>query len=65
MSHRENPRRRRIEAWGLTQAKPGEILGIRQPHVSALMRSGEGMCSVARLVEFYVRGAGRAERPIR
>lgn len=28
-----------IKARGLTQAKAGEILGIKQPHVSALMRN--------------------------
>jgi predicted XRE-type DNA-binding protein len=41
-----------IKARGLTQAKAGEILGIRQPHVSALMRNRAGMFSVERLMEF-------------
>ena len=30
---------RLIKGRGLTQVQAGEILGIRQPHVSALMRS--------------------------
>ena len=37
---------------GLTQARAGEILGIRQPHVSALMRNRAGNFSVGRLMEF-------------
>ncbi len=41
-----------IKARGLTQAKAGEILGIKQPHVSALMRNRAGMFSVERLLEF-------------
>jgi predicted XRE-type DNA-binding protein len=41
-----------IKARGLTQAKAGEILGIRQPHVSALMRNRAGTFSVERLMEF-------------
>jgi len=41
-----------ITARGLTQAKAGEILGIRQPHVSALMRNRAGAFSVERLMEF-------------
>jgi phage-related protein/predicted XRE-type DNA-binding protein len=41
-----------IKARNLTQAKAGEILGIRQPHVSALMRNRAGMFSVERLMEF-------------
>ena len=41
-----------IRARGLTQAKAGEILGIRQPHVSALMRNRAGNFSVGRLFEF-------------
>jgi len=41
-----------IKARGLTQAKAGEILGIKQPHVSALMRNRAGMFSVERLMEF-------------
>jgi predicted XRE-type DNA-binding protein len=41
-----------IRARGLTQAKAGEILGIKQPHVSALMRNRAGTFSVERLMEF-------------
>src|SRR3989449_9242429 len=32
-----------IKDRGFTQAKAGEILGIKQPHVSALMRNRAGM----------------------
>src|SRR6266516_706930 len=41
-----------IKARGLTQAKAGDILGIKQPHVSALMRNRAGTFSVERLMEF-------------
>lgn len=41
-----------IKDRGLTQAKAGEILGIRQPHVSALMRNRADTFSVERLMEF-------------
>ena len=41
-----------IKARGLTQAKAGEILGIRQPHISALMRNRSGTFSVERLMQF-------------
>jgi predicted XRE-type DNA-binding protein len=41
-----------IKDRGLTQAKAGEILGIKQPHVSALMRNRAGTFSVERLMEF-------------
>jgi len=44
-----------IKARGLTQAKAGEILGIKQPHVSALMRNRAGNFSVGRLFEFLNR----------
>jgi predicted XRE-type DNA-binding protein len=43
-----------IKARGLTQAKAGEILGIKQPHVSALMRNRAGTFSVERLMEFLI-----------
>jgi predicted XRE-type DNA-binding protein len=36
----------------LTQAAAGEILGIKQPHVSGLMRGQSGNFSVERLMEF-------------
>lgn len=43
---------RLIRKRGLTQAEAGKILGIRQPHVSALMRNRSGAFSVERLMEF-------------
>lgn len=43
---------RTIRQRGLTQADAGKILGIRQPHVSSLMRGRSGTFSVARLMEF-------------
>ena len=36
----------------LTQAAAGEMLGIKQPHVSALMRGQSGNFSVERLIDF-------------
>jgi predicted XRE-type DNA-binding protein len=36
----------------LTQAEAGAILGIRQPHVSGLMRGQSGNFSVERLMDF-------------
>jgi predicted XRE-type DNA-binding protein len=41
-----------VKARGLTQAQAGEVLGIKQPHVSALMRNRAGNFSVGRLMEF-------------
>jgi predicted XRE-type DNA-binding protein len=41
-----------VKARGLTQAQAGEILGIKQPNVSALMRNRAGNFSVGRLMEF-------------
>jgi predicted XRE-type DNA-binding protein len=41
-----------VKARGLTQAKAGEVLGIKQPHVSALMCNRAGNFSVGRLIEF-------------
>jgi predicted XRE-type DNA-binding protein len=41
-----------IKARGLTQAQAGEVLGIKQPHVSALIRNRAGNFSVGRLIEF-------------
>ncbi len=35
-----------------TQAEAGEILGIKLPHVSSLMRGQSGTFSVERLMEF-------------
>ena len=43
---------RAIKARGLTQGQAGEMLGIAQPHVSALMNGRSGKYSVGRLFEF-------------
>jgi predicted XRE-type DNA-binding protein len=43
---------RLIKERGLTQVQAGEILGIQQPRVSALMRNRAGAFSVERLVDF-------------
>lgn len=41
-----------VKARGLTQVQAGDILGIKQPHVSALMRNRAGNFSIGRLMEF-------------
>ncbi|MBI3682277.1 MAG: XRE family transcriptional regulator [Acidobacteria bacterium] len=41
-----------IKARKLTQTAAGEILGIKQPHVSGLMRGQSGNFSIERLMEF-------------
>jgi predicted XRE-type DNA-binding protein len=46
------PLYRLIKDRELTQAQAGAILGIRQPHVSALMRGQSGNFSVERLLDF-------------
>src|SRR5438128_1712184 len=43
---------RLIKQRGLTQTRAGNILGIKQPHGSALMRGRSGAFSVARLMQF-------------
>jgi len=43
---------RLIKQRGLTQVEAGEILGIKQPHVSSLMRGQSGAFSVERLMDF-------------
>jgi len=43
---------RLIKERGLTQAQAGEILGVHQPRVSALMRNRAGAFSVERLMDF-------------
>ncbi len=45
---------RLIKKRGLTQAQAGEVLGIKQPHVSSLMRGKSGAFSVERLMNFLV-----------
>lgn len=41
-----------IKGRNLTQAEAGKILGIKQPHVSTLMRNRSGTFSVERLMDF-------------
>ena len=41
-----------IKERGITQAQAGEILGLKQPNVSALMRNRAGTFSVERLMDF-------------
>ena len=41
-----------IQQRGLTQTEAGKILGISQPHVSALARNRSGNFSVGRLLDF-------------
>lgn len=41
-----------INQRGLTQTEAGKILGIQQPHVSALVRNRSGNFSIGRLMEF-------------
>lgn len=43
---------RLLKQRGLTQAQAGEILGLKQPNVSTLMRNRSGNFSVGRLMEF-------------
>lgn len=43
---------RLIKQRNLTQTQAGKILGISQPHVSALARNRAGNFSVGRLLEF-------------
>jgi predicted XRE-type DNA-binding protein len=41
-----------IKQRGLTQAETAKVLGVKQPHVSLLMRNRGGTFSVGRLMEF-------------
>jgi predicted XRE-type DNA-binding protein len=41
-----------VKQRGLTQAQAAEALGIKQPHVSLLMRNRAGTFSVGRLIDF-------------
>lgn len=43
---------RLIKQRGITQTEAAVILGIQQPHVSALMRNRAGTFSVERLMDF-------------
>ena len=49
----------------LTQAQAGVILGIKQPHVSVLMRNRSGNFSVERLMEFLTHLGNDVEIRIR
>jgi len=44
-----------VKQRGLTQAQAAAVLGIKQPHVSALLRNRAGNFSVGRLMEFLNR----------
>ena len=44
-----------VKARKMTQTQAGAVLGIKQPHVSALMRNRAGNFSVGRLMEFLNR----------
>jgi len=41
-----------IKQRGLTQTQAAKALGIKQPHVSLLMRNRAGTFSVGRLIDF-------------
>jgi predicted XRE-type DNA-binding protein len=41
-----------IKQRGMKQPEAGRMLGIKQPHVSLLMRNRAGSFSVGRLMEF-------------
>jgi predicted XRE-type DNA-binding protein len=45
---------RNIRARHLTQVQAGEILGIKQRHVSLLIRNRSGHFSVERLMDFLI-----------
>jgi len=41
-----------VKARGLTQTQVAQLLGIKQPHVSALIRNRAENFSIGRLIEF-------------
>jgi predicted XRE-type DNA-binding protein len=41
-----------IKQRGMTQAETAKVLGVKQPHVSLLVRNRAGSFSVGRLMEF-------------
>lgn len=43
---------RLIKKRGLTQTQAAKVLGVKQPHVSLLMRNRAGTFSVGRLIDF-------------
>ena len=52
-----------IKSRGLTQAEAGAILGIKQPHVSALMRNRSGNFLVERLMDFSLHSVKTLRSP--
>src|SRR5713226_5900330 len=56
---------RLIKKRGLTQAEAGEIMGIKQPHVSGLMRGQSGAFSVERLMDFLTAPGQNVEITVR
>ena len=44
-----------IKERGLTQTQAGEVLGIKQPNVSLLMRNRSGSFSVGKLMELLTK----------
>ena len=54
-----------IKERGLTQAEAGQILGIQQSRVSALMRNRAGAFSVERLMDFLTALGQDAEITVR
>ena len=46
---------RTIKERGLTQVQAGEILGLKQPNISLLMRNRSGSFSVGKLMELLTR----------
>ena len=46
---------RTIKQRGLTQAQAGEILGLKQPNISLLMRNRSGSFSVGKLMELLTK----------
>ncbi|MGA2978183.1 MAG: helix-turn-helix transcriptional regulator [Terriglobales bacterium] len=56
---------RLVKRRNLTQAEAGKILGIKQPHVSLLMRNRSGSFSVERLMDFLTALAQDVEISVR
>lgn len=46
---------RTIKQRGLTQVQAGEILGLKQPNISLLMRNRSGSFSVGKLMELLTK----------
>jgi predicted XRE-type DNA-binding protein len=54
-----------IKQRGLTQVQAAAELGIKQPHVSLLMRNRAGTLSVGRLIDFLGQDVEITVRPTR